>query len=74
MKRSGQTDQAELLLKGHTERSFAIAFSSDDQILVNGSQNQTIRLWKVSLGQPVHLFQGYTQTVSALAFLRAIAF
>jgi WD40 repeat protein len=59
-------------LKGHTQGTYALAFSPDGRILATGSWDKTIRLWDVSdparpqaLAAPL---EGHTGAVASVAF------
>ncbi|MBW6491596.1 MAG: protein kinase [Lentimicrobium sp.] len=49
--------------KGHTEYINSLAFSSDGEYVLSGSQDKSVRLWKVSTGAEVRLFMGHTKHV-----------
>lgn len=48
-------------LHGHTHSVRAIAAHADT--LVSGSYDNTVRVWKISTGETVHVLQGHTQKV-----------
>ncbi|KAI0026256.1 WD40-repeat-containing domain protein [Xylariomycetidae sp. FL0641] len=48
-------------LQGHTHSVRAIAAHADT--LVSGSYDNTVRVWKISTGETVHVLQGHTQKV-----------
>src|SRR6476469_9417247 len=53
---------------GHTNYVFSVAFSPDGQTIVSGSEDKTIRLWKLDgtrLGNP---FTGHDGRVNSVAF------
>jgi len=54
--------------RGHTNSVNSMAFSPDGKILASGSDDQTIRLWKVSSGQCLTILQGHTSVVDSVAF------
>jgi WD40 repeat protein len=39
-------------LKGHTERVWALSFSSDGKLLASASSDKTVKLWDLATGQP----------------------
>ncbi|KAJ8126471.1 hypothetical protein O1611_g7167 [Lasiodiplodia mahajangana] len=48
-------------LQGHTHSVRAIAAHADT--LVSGSYDNTVRVWRISTGETVHVLQGHTQKV-----------
>ncbi|KAJ3562552.1 hypothetical protein NPX13_g8527 [Xylaria arbuscula] len=48
-------------LQGHTHSVRAIAAHTDT--LVSGSYDNTVRVWRISTGETVHVLQGHTQKV-----------
>ncbi|GAP86744.2 putative F-box and WD-40 domain-containing protein CDC4 [Rosellinia necatrix] len=48
-------------LQGHTHSVRAIAAHADT--LVSGSYDNTVRMWRISTGETVHVLQGHTQKV-----------
>ncbi|NJS41979.1 hypothetical protein HC766_06885 [Candidatus Gracilibacteria bacterium] len=55
-------------MEGHTQAIRSIAFSPDNQTLVSGSWDCTIRLWEISTGQCFKILRGHTDPVAAVAF------
>jgi WD40 repeat protein len=54
--------------QGHENTVNSVAFSSDGQLIVSGSEDKTVRLWDIEgnpVGQP---FQGHENTVNSVAF------
>ncbi|KAI1171122.1 WD40 repeat-like protein [Nemania sp. FL0916] len=49
------------VLQGHTHSVRAIAAHADT--LVSGSYDNTVRVWRISTGETVHVLQGHTQKV-----------
>jgi len=54
-------------LKGHTGRIYGIAFLSDSNRLITGSEDQTIRLWEISTGNCLQIFEGHSRYVFSVA-------
>jgi uncharacterized delta-60 repeat protein len=54
-------------LAGHTGRVRTVAFSADGSLLASGSDDSTIRLWRVVDGGVVRVFSGHTQGIWRLA-------
>ncbi len=59
--------QASRTLVGHEGWVTAIAVSTDSRLLATGSDDATVRLWKVSTGE-ARVLNGHTGDVRALAF------
>jgi WD40 repeat protein len=57
-----------LVLKGHTDSVFALAFSPDGKTLASGSFDKTIKLWDVASGKELKTFTGHTKEVVSVAF------
>lgn len=55
-------------LKGHTAQVTAVAFSPDGGQLASGSDDRTIRLWKIDTGQPLGILSGHTDLIGAVSF------
>lgn len=49
------------ILSGHTSSVRSIAAHGD--ILVSGSYDSTVRVWRISTGESLHVLQGHTQRV-----------
>ena len=45
-----------------------MAFSSDEQTLASGSNDNTVRLWNVNTGQVKAVLEGHTDGVLSVAF------
>ena len=64
--------------EGHTSHVNAVAFSHDGAAVLSGSGNQytsgateddrTLRLWNVTTGQLIRIFEGHTSSVNSVAF------
>ncbi len=68
--------QPDLILHGHTDDVWAVAFSPDGEWLVSGSWDRTVRLWDLSparhtgtgRGRLLHTLHGHTKGVVSVAF------
>src|SRR4051794_35513127 len=49
-----------VVLKGHNETIYAVAFSPDGQQLVTGSFDKTLKLWDARTGKEIKTFGGPT--------------
>ena len=61
-------DDKPMVLRGHTDSVFALAFSPDGKVLASGSFDKTIKLWDVATGKEVRTFTGHTKDVVSVAF------
>ena len=57
-----------LALNGHSGTVSSISFSTDSQILVSGSHDQTIRLWNATTGENTHTLTGHQAAVYSIAY------
>ncbi len=55
-------------LEGHDSPLWSICFSPDGCFLASGSEDQTIKLWKVATGQEVMTLHGHSGIVRSVAF------
>ena len=56
------------LMKGHTHRVFAVAFSPDGSRIASGSSDTTIRIWDVQTGKETLRLEGHTDSLRSVAF------
>lgn len=62
-------------LLGHTQEVHAICFSSENNIILSGSEDQTVRVWAAQSGQKqdawscIAVLYGHLGTVTSLAFV-----
>ncbi|MBW4661725.1 MAG: NACHT domain-containing protein [Drouetiella hepatica Uher 2000/2452] len=54
-------------LKGHGGRIYGIAFLLDSDRLITGSEDQTLRLWEISTGNCLRVFEGHSRYVLSVA-------
>jgi WD40 repeat protein len=58
-----------VLLNGHTDEVSCIAFSSDGEYIVSGSQDRTIRIWNAITGEALRTpLRGHTRRIYSVAF------
>jgi WD40 repeat protein len=60
--------QIEHVLKGHTEKVRALAYSPDGKWLASGSDDTTIRLWDAASGKSAQVLKGHPKHINSLAF------
>jgi WD40 repeat protein len=51
-----------------THGVYSVAYSPDGKIIASGSDDNTIKLWKVATGKPLKTLKGHTQGVRTVAF------
>ena len=61
-------DDKPMELKGHTEASFDVAYSSDGRFLVTTGLDKTVRVWDPQTGKELRTLTTHTLPVLAVAF------
>jgi WD40 repeat protein len=56
------------MLRGHTSAAYTLAISPDGQLLVSGSDDQTVRLWNLQTGECLHVKHGHVSWVRSVIF------
>jgi len=55
-----------MILKGHTDKVFSVAFTEDGRYVISGGADTTMRMWEINSGVTVRVFQGHTGYVTDL--------
>jgi hypothetical protein len=55
-------------LEGHREGVWSVAFSPDGRLVASGSDDSTVRLWDVAVGEEVKKLNGHESSVWSVAF------
>ncbi|MBN2192012.1 MAG: hypothetical protein JW751_04290 [Polyangiaceae bacterium] len=55
-------------LEGHQGRIWSVGFSPDGSLLVSGSSDRTVRLWRVRDGAALRTLDGHQGSVMSVAF------
>jgi len=61
-------DDKPLILKGHTDSAFAVAFSPDGQRIASGSFDKTIKIWDAAEGKELLTLKGHTLPVVSVVY------
>ncbi|PWI63949.1 hypothetical protein PCL_02262, partial [Purpureocillium lilacinum] len=56
------------MLWGHSGYVNSVAFSPDGTVVASGSEDKTVRLWRVSTGECIQVFDGHDNPVSSVTF------
>jgi WD40 repeat protein len=54
------------LLKGHRDAVTSICISTDEQFILSGSTDNTVKLWEIATGKCLHTFAEHTGEVAAV--------
>jgi WD40 repeat protein len=55
-------------IAGHVGDVYSVSFSSDGSVIASGSEDGTIKLWRVSDGELLHTLEGHTGGVASVSF------
>lgn len=61
-------ESASVVLSGHTDVVWSVAFSPDSKTLASASEDGTIRIWDIATKQPPHVLRGDGLGFRTLAF------
>jgi WD40 repeat protein len=64
---SGRQAQNKLVLRGHRDRVFTLAFTADGHRLASVGQDGTVRIWETASGREVVTIRAYSGNVYGLA-------
>ena len=54
-------------LSGHQHHVTCLALGSDDNTIISGSKDKSVRVWNLKLGNLVKTLEGHTATVTCVA-------
>jgi len=57
-----------MVLRGHEDAVLSVSFSPDGRLLASGSNDNTIRLWRVSDGECIAILRGHEGSVYSVSF------
>jgi WD40 repeat protein len=58
------------VFRGHNYPVWAVAYHPDGTLVASGSDDRSIRIWKVNTGQVLRILRGHSEVVRCLAFSR----
>ena len=61
-------DTCEQVLQGHSDKVFSVAFSPDGRHVVSGSNDNTVHIWNVVMGESVAELKGHLGSVYSVVF------
>ncbi|KAJ8503634.1 hypothetical protein ONZ45_g10686 [Pleurotus djamor] len=61
-----KTYSAPVSLVGHTDTVFAVKIVPQSDLIVSGSRDSTVRLWKIKTQECVYIFEGHTFPVCSI--------
>ena len=60
--------QSSVISLDHKGSVWSVAWSPDDQYVLSGSADKTMRLWEIATGRCVRVFEGHTNEVNVVAW------